>query len=72
MKCPQCESREIEQYRMPFGPMWCRKCNYRVEEKNEFPNPFLEESDPYYRFLKNKHQLLQDKKNQQEGPPGDP
>ena len=27
---------------MPYGPMWCRDCGFRVEEKMDTPNPFLE------------------------------
>ena len=42
LKCPQCGSVEINQYRMPTGPMWCMKCEFRVEDKTAVPNPFVE------------------------------
>ncbi len=32
-KCPECGSTRIEQYRMPYGPMWCLECGFRVEDK---------------------------------------
>ena len=41
-KCPQCGSSRINQYRMPYGPMWCQDCGFRVEEKSAVPNPFVE------------------------------
>ena len=42
LRCPECGSVEINQYRMPMGPMWCMKCGFRVEDKNAVPNPFVE------------------------------
>ncbi|MFZ5857254.1 MAG: hypothetical protein ACOYZ6_10525 [Chloroflexota bacterium] len=42
IQCPRCGSTEINQYRMPSGPMWCMKCGFRVEDKNAKPNPFVE------------------------------
>lgn len=42
LRCPECGSDKINQYRMPFGAMWCRGCNYRIEDKNAQPNPFVE------------------------------
>lgn len=42
--CPECGSSDINQYRMPYGPMWCMACGFRVEEKNNQPNPFLRPS----------------------------
>jgi transcription initiation factor TFIIIB Brf1 subunit/transcription initiation factor TFIIB len=41
-RCPECGSSRIDQYRMPYGPMWCRDCGFRVEEKMATPNPFVE------------------------------
>jgi hypothetical protein len=41
-KCPECGSNKINQYRMPFGPMWCNICGFRVKDKNKVPNPFVE------------------------------
>ncbi len=41
-KCPKCGSTQIDQYRMPFGAMWCNACGFRVEDKNQVPNPFVE------------------------------
>ncbi len=42
LRCPKCGSTQINQYRMPFGPMWCNVCGFRVEDKNKHPNPFVE------------------------------
>ena len=39
--CPKCDGRNVNQYRMPSGPMWCDDCGYRVEEKEGTGNPFL-------------------------------
>ena len=44
-RCPECGSSRIDQYRMPYGPMWCRDCGFRVEEKTASPNPFLEPAE---------------------------
>lgn len=44
-KCPECGSTRIEQYRMPYGPMWCLECGFRVEDKTAQPNPFLQGTD---------------------------
>jgi transcription initiation factor TFIIIB Brf1 subunit/transcription initiation factor TFIIB len=41
-RCPKCGSSQIEQYRMPYGPIWCRDCGFRVEDKTATPNPFIE------------------------------
>jgi hypothetical protein len=41
-RCPRCDSTRINQFRMPYGPMWCSDCGFRVEDKNEIPNPFIE------------------------------
>jgi hypothetical protein len=38
--CPQCGSTKIEQYMMPYGPMWCLDCGFSVEEKTDKGNPF--------------------------------
>ena len=40
-KCPKCGVTKINQYRMPFGAMWCMGCGYRIEDKNKKPNPFI-------------------------------
>lgn len=40
--CPECGSTRINQYRMPYGPIWCMDCGFRVEDKTATPNPFLE------------------------------
>lgn len=42
-KCPQCGSDKINTYRMPTGPMWCDQCGFRVERKEDKPNPFYAE-----------------------------
>ena len=39
-KCPKCGSPAVNQYRMPTGPMWCTACNFRVNDKTAYPNPF--------------------------------
>ena len=39
-KCPECGSNEIDTFRMPTGPIWCRACDYRVEDKEVY-NPFI-------------------------------
>lgn len=39
-RCPKCGSTRLDQYRMPYGPMWCMDCAFRVEEKTITPNPF--------------------------------
>jgi hypothetical protein len=44
-RCPECGSSRIEQYRSPYGPMWCLDCGFRVEDKTAIPNPFMEEVD---------------------------
>jgi transcription initiation factor TFIIIB Brf1 subunit/transcription initiation factor TFIIB len=33
VKCPKCQSKNVGQYRSPVGPIWCRDCGYRVEQK---------------------------------------
>ena len=38
--CPKCGGDEVNQYRMPTGPMWC-KCGFRVGDKTQRPNPFV-------------------------------
>lgn len=42
-RCPICGSSRIEQYKMPYGEMWCLDCGFRVEDKNVVPNPFFAE-----------------------------
>lgn len=41
MKCPKCGSKNIGQYRMMTGPIWCCDCGFREEnkeQKNSFNN----------------------------------
>ena len=40
MKCPNCKSGNINQYRMMTGPIWCDDCGFRAEYKERY-NPFL-------------------------------
>lgn len=40
MKCPKCNSNNINQYRMLTGPIWCEDCGFRTEQKEKY-NPFL-------------------------------
>ena len=42
-KCPECGRTRIETFRMPYGPMWCMDCGFRVEHKEEPGNPFIDE-----------------------------
>lgn len=42
LKCPECNSLKINQYRMPVGKIWCTDCNYFVSHKERF-NPFISE-----------------------------
>ena len=42
-RCPECGGSELDQYRMPYGAMWCTDCGFRVEDKTAVPNPFLVE-----------------------------
>lgn len=41
-RCPKCGSTSVQQHRMPYGPMWCTDCGFRVKDKTATPNPFLE------------------------------
>jgi hypothetical protein len=58
-RCPKCGSSRLEQYRMPYGPMWCLDCFFRVEEKTITPNPF---------YIEDEHQA--DADQEQPSPPG--
>ncbi len=40
--CPRCGSSQIDEDLMPYGPMVCTDCGFRVEDKTARPNPFLE------------------------------
>ena len=31
-RCPECGSSRIDQYRMPYGPIWYVDCGFRVED----------------------------------------
>lgn len=42
-KCPKCDSRNIDTYRMPVGAMWCEMCGFRIEHKELKYNPFIVE-----------------------------
>lgn len=44
-KCPECGSDQIGQSKMLDGPMWCENCGFRVEDKNDLPNPFFVETE---------------------------
>ena len=44
-RCPICGSSRIEQYKMPYGEMWCLDCGFRVEDKSVIPNPFFVEEE---------------------------
>lgn len=34
--CPICGSRNIDELREIYGPIWCNDCGYRVEKKEIF------------------------------------
>jgi predicted Zn-ribbon and HTH transcriptional regulator len=38
--CPKCKSKNIEQFRMPTGAIWCKNCGFEVLHK-EIKNPFI-------------------------------
>ncbi|MBN1934184.1 MAG: hypothetical protein JW934_05950 [Anaerolineae bacterium] len=40
--CPECGSSNLEQERMPYGPMWCKDCGFYVKDKTAIDNPFKE------------------------------
>ena len=40
LQCPECNSKRIDQFRTPVGPMWCGDCGFRIENKEHKPNPF--------------------------------
>jgi hypothetical protein len=40
LKCPNCKSENINQYRMPTGKIWCTDCNFTVDNKEVY-NPFI-------------------------------
>jgi len=44
LKCPECGSEEIGQFRMMTGPVWCCECDYKIEQKEIF-NPFIVKDD---------------------------
>ena len=44
LRCPECGSESINQFRMITGPVWCNECSYRIEQK-EFFNPFIVKED---------------------------
>ena len=46
VRCPECGSTRIEEYLMPYGPMWCMDCGFGVEEKMDPSNPFIETEEP--------------------------
>jgi len=45
-KCPKCGGTRLETFRMPYGPMWCEDCGFRIEHKEEPGNPFLDDEAP--------------------------
>lgn len=40
--CPRCGSSRVNTLRTTVGPMWCQDCGYRVEHKENKPNPFTQ------------------------------
>lgn len=42
-KCPECKSTNIDSFRMPYGPKWCKDCGFRVEQKELY--------DPFYKVV---------------------
>ena len=51
MKCPKCESKNINQYRMMTGKIWCEDCGFSVPNKEKF-NPFVEKTNENNSFRK--------------------
>ena len=41
MRCPNCKSVNINQYRMITGKIWCNDCGFSAPSKEKY-NPFLE------------------------------
>ena len=46
LKCPKCNSTDINQYRKPTGKIWCSnpECGFSVPNK-EIDNPFINECE---------------------------
>ena len=44
-RCPKCGSTRLEQFRNPYGPMWCKDCYFLIKDKTITPNPFYVEKD---------------------------
>ncbi len=42
LKCPECGSDQVNQFRSPMGEIWCGVCNFKVPHK-EIENPFVHE-----------------------------
>jgi len=40
LRCPECGSMKVGQYRSPHGEIWCLSCNFKVWHK-EIDNPFV-------------------------------
>lgn len=45
IRCPKCGSSNIDQYRMPTGPIWCSNCGFRVEHKESDKSFYYEVED---------------------------
>lgn len=43
IKCPKCGSKNINQFRMPTGAIWCDSCGFRVEHKEIDKSFFVKE-----------------------------
>lgn len=50
LECPKCKSKNINQFRMPTGEIWCGDCGLREYNKEKY-NPFIKETD-FDKFLK--------------------
>lgn len=53
IRCPECYSKNINQFRQITGAIWCNNCNFRIEAKEKDKRFFLDEIginiwDDYY------------------------
>lgn len=52
LRCPECGSTNIDQYRMLTGAVWCIDCYFTASKKEEY-NPFIvdkEDTEILYKF----------------------
>ncbi len=62
LQCPKCKSVNVNQYKMMTGKIWCVKCGFTVDKKEE-DNPFqIDKNNPKFEDMvkKAKESLDQD------------